>query len=109
MRLRRADLRSAGLGSAVVVVDPASAGVVAAGVGSAPPSGVRLESLGGFDRWARCASHRLIAFDPSGILRAGTRSWPPESTGEQVGRLEACATRAVRRTVLRTAGLGRTG
>jgi len=36
------------------------------------------------NRWVRCASHQLTAFDPSGILRAGA-------------------------AVLRTAGLGRTG
>ena len=57
------------------MVTPESAdelpGEVAAGVGSAHPSGVRLAMGRGSTRWVRCASHRLIAFDPSGILRAG--------------------------------------
>ena len=102
------------MGSEAVVVTPESAGElpgeVAAGVGSAHPSGVRLPMGRGSTRWVRYASHRLIAFDPSGIWRAGTRSWPPESTGESVGRLEACGTDGeVLRTDLRSAILERTG
>ena len=78
-------LRGVGLGSEAVVVAPESAGElpgeVAAGVGSAHPSGVRLELLGGFDRWARCASHWFPAFHPPRFLPTGSRSGPPAWTG----------------------------
>jgi hypothetical protein len=51
---------------------------VAVGVASPRPAGARLDSRRRFNRWARCASHRLPAFDPSGILGAGTRVITPQ-------------------------------
>jgi len=39
--------------------------------GSARPAGARLELRGRPDRCVRCGAHRLMALDPSGILRRG--------------------------------------
>ena len=96
------------MGSEAVVVIPESAGElpgeVVPGVVSAPPSGVRWESLGGFDRWVRCASHRLIACDPSGILRERAEAWWRRSPAKRSSRA-SCRSR----TDLRSAVLERTG